>query len=72
MKVSLPKDSAIMSWLVSRAADSIFRYKARTTGTTSHKFVTGHNCDQPVVGLAEQIHFKFTTDKNHGNKINTE
>ena len=44
----------------------------RITGRTSHEWVTGHRCDQPVAGFAEKINFKFTTDKNHRNKMNTE
>ena len=62
----------MMTWLVSWAADVIFRYKVHSTGRTSHEWVTGHRCDQPVVGFGEKINFKFTTDKNHRNKMNTE
>ena len=62
----------MMSWLVSWAADEIFRYKVHSSGRTSHKWITGHRCDQPVAGFGENINFKFTTDKNHMNKMNTE
>ena len=72
MKVSIPKDSAMMSWLVSWALDVIFRYKVHSIGRTSHEWVTGHRCDQPVAGFAEKIHFNFTTEKNHRHNINTE
>ena len=41
-------------------------------GRTSHEWITGHRCDQPVVGFVEKTHFKFTIDKNHRNKMNTE
>ena len=63
IKVSIPKDSAMMSWLVSWAADVIFRYKVHSTGRTSYEWVTGHRCNQPVAGFAENINFKFTTIK---------
>ena len=69
MKVSIPKDSAMMSWLLAWAADVIFRYKVHATGRTSHDWVTGHRCDQPVAGFDEKIFFKFTTDKNHRRKM---
>jgi len=72
IKVSIPKDSAIMSWLVSLAADVILKYKVHSSGRTSFEWVTGHRCNQPVAGFAEKIHFKFTTDKNHRNNMNTE
>ena len=68
MKVSILKDSAIMSWL----AYVIFKYKVHVAGRTIHEWVTGHRCDQPVAGFAEKVHFKFTTDQNLRNKMNTE
>ena len=61
-----------MTWLVSWAADIITRYKGHSIGRTSHEWITGHRCDQPVAGFAEKVNFKFTTDKNHRNKMNTE
>ena len=35
-KASIPKDSALMSWLVTWSADIISRYKVHSTGRTSH------------------------------------
>ena len=72
IKTSIPKDSALMSWLVSWAADVIFRYKVHSSGRASHEWIIGHRCDQPVVGFAENNMFKFTTDKNLRNMMNTE
>ena len=68
----IPKALAMMTWLVSWAADVIFTYKMQSTGRTSNERVTGHRCDQPVIGFAEKINFKFTTDKNHRNNMSTE
>ena len=45
LKTSIPKDSAMMTWLVSWAADVIFGYNGHSTGRTSHEWVTGHRCD---------------------------
>ena len=61
-----------MSWLVSWAADVIFRYKVHSTGRTSYEWITGHRCNQPVAGFGEKVNFKFTTDKNNRNKMNSE
>ena len=72
LKCSLPKDSPLMTWLVSWSADVVFRYKVHSNGRTSHEWITGHRCNQPVAGFAEKINFKFTTDKNHRNKMNSE
>ena len=72
MKVTIPKDSALMSWLVSWAADVIFRYKVHSTGRTNHEQITSHRCDQPVARFAKNINCKFTTDKKRRNKMNTE
>ena len=55
IKTTMPKDSALMSWLVSWAADVIFRYKVHSTGRTSHEWTTSHRCDQPVDGCAEKF-----------------
>ena len=71
LKVSIPKDSALMSWLVTWPADIISRYKVHATGRSSHEWITGHRCDQPIAGFAARNHFKFTADKNHRNKMNT-
>ena len=61
-----------MVGVVGRGCDFQVQYKIHSTGRTSHEWVTGHRCNQPVAGFAEKIHFKFTTDKNHRNKMNTE
>ena len=72
INVSIPKDSAMMSWLVSWAEDVNLRYKVHATGRKSHEWVTGHRCEQPVAGFAEKTHFKITTKKNHMHKMNSE
>ena len=72
LKCPMNKDSALMTWLVSWAADVIFRYHVNTSGRTAYELITGHRCNQPVAGFAEKIHFKFTTDKNHRQKMLTE
>ena len=72
MKTTMAEDSALMSWPVSWAADVIFRYIVHSTGIPTHAWITGCRCDPPVVGFAERIHFKFTTNKNCINKMNTE
>ena len=69
---SMLKDSALMTWLVSWAADVIFRSKIQSNGKTSYESITGHRCGQEVAGFAEKVHFKFTTDKNNRQKMNTE
>ena len=51
IKATVPKDSALMSWLVSWAADVIFRYKVHSSGRTSHEWITGHRCEQLVAGF---------------------
>ena len=63
IKTTIPKDSALMSWLVSWSADIISRYKVHSSGRTSHEWITGSRCDQPVAGLGDKHLFKFTTDK---------
>ena len=55
-----------MSWLATWSADTISRYKVHATGRTSHEWITGRRCDQPIAGFAETVHFKFTTDTGAG------
>ena len=56
LKTSIPKDSAMMTWLVSWAADVMFRYNVQSTGRTGHEWITGHRCDQPVAGFVQKPH----------------
>ena len=62
LKRQIPKDSVLMTWLVSWAADVVFRYNVHSSGRTSYEWITGHRCNQPVAGFAKRINFKFTTD----------
>ena len=72
LKCKLPKDSALMAWLVSWALDVIFRYKVHPSGRTGFEWITGHRCNRPVAGFSEKIHFKFTTDKNQRHEMKSE
>ena len=62
----------MISWFATWSAVLISRYKVHAAGRTSHAWITGHRCDQPIAGFAKHIHFKFTTNKNHQDKMNTE
>ena len=66
------KDSALMSWLVSWSADVLTRYKVHGTGRTSYEHVTGHKGLQAMAAFGEKVMFKYTTDKNRRNKMETE
>ena len=68
LKCALPKGSAMMTWLVSWAADVVSRYKVNPNGRTSYEWITGHRCSQPVVALGEKVGFKFTMERTTGRR----
>ena len=72
IKMKVAKDSALMSWLVSWSADVLTRYKVHDTGRTSYEHVTGHKGLQAMAAFGEKVMFKYTTDKNRRNKMETE
>ena len=61
-----------MTWLVAWAAEVICRYKIQSNRRTSYENVTGHKGLQPIAIFGERIMFKFTTDKNHRHKMESE
>ena len=68
----ISKDSALFTWLVSWTSDAISRFKVQENGRTHYGMSTGHRCNAQMVGFAEKVMFKFTTDKTKRNKMNTE
>ena len=61
-----------MTWLVTWSAEVLHRYKLQTNGRTSYEMVTGHKGIQPLAAFGEKVMFKYTTDKNRRDKMNTE
>ena len=68
----VPVWSSLMTWLVARAAEVICRYRIQSNGRTSYENVTGHKGLQPIAIFGERTMFKFTTDKNHRKKMESE
>ena len=54
LKRQIPKDSPLMTWLVSWSADVLFRYKVHSNGRSSYEWVTGHRCHKPVAAFARK------------------
>ena len=67
IRTKMSKDSALMTWLVSWAADVLYRYRIQSFGRTSYDYVTGHKGTQPKAIFGENIMSKFTVDKNRRN-----
>ena len=72
IKVKIDNDSAIMTWLVTWAADVLTRYKVHGTGRTSYEHTTGHRGIKPIAACGENIMFKYTSDKNKRDKMDSE
>ena len=72
IKTKVPKESPLMSWIVSWAADVLTRYKVHSSGRTSYEHMTGHQGLQPVAAIGEKIMYKYTTDKNNRDKMESE
>ena len=62
IKRKVPKDSPLMSWLSTWAAEVICKFKVQSSGRTTHELATGHKCRHLIVGFGEKVHFKVTTD----------
>ena len=68
----VPKGSPRMSWLIHFTSDVLNRYKIHPNGRTNFEMATGHRFKQATCGFAEKVHYKFTTDKNRRNKMETD
>ena len=61
-----------MSWIVAWAAEVLTRYKVQSSGRTSYEYMTGHQGLQPIAAIGERIMYKYTTDKNNRDKMESE
>ena len=70
----VPKGSPMMSWLINFTSDVLNWYKIHPNGRTNFEFTTGCRFKQATCGFAEaeKVHYKFTTDKNRRNKMETD
>ena len=68
----VPKGSPMMSWLMNFTSDVLNRCKIHPNGRTNFETTTGHRFKQAACCVAEKVHYKFTTDKNRRNKMETD
>ena len=59
----LSSDSAILTWLVMHAAQSLNCYRVLGNGRTPYELVTGHRLKAVAVPFGERVHFLIATDK---------
>ena len=57
---AIPRESALMSWLVSWASEVLNRYKVQANGRTAFEMATLHKCRHKVVAFAEKVYFQHT------------
>ena len=60
-----------MSWWINFTSDVLNRYKVHANGRTSFEITIGHRFKQATCGFSEKVNYKFTTDKNRRNKMET-
>ena len=68
----ISKDSPLMTWLVSWAAEVLCRYKVQSYGRTSYEFNTGHKGTQAIAIFGERVMFQYTPDKGNQRKMETD
>ena len=68
----IAKDSPLMTWLVSWAAEVLCRYKVQSYGRTSYEFNTGHKGTQAIAIFGERVMFQYTPDKGNQRKMETD
>ena len=72
MQSKIPIHCPLMTWLVSWAAEVICRYRVQANGRTSYENVTGHKGLQPIAIFGEKVMFRFTPDKTHRKKMESD
>ena len=56
----IPRDSALMSWLVSWSSEVLNRYKVQSNGRTAYEMATLHKCMNKVMAFGEKVYFQHT------------
>ena len=56
----IPRDSALMSWLVSWSSEVLNRYKVQANGRTSYEMATLHKCRSKAMAFGEKVYFQHT------------
>ena len=57
---AIPRESPLMSWLVSWSAEVLNRFKVRPNGRTAHEMATLHKVRHKVLAFGEKVYFQHT------------
>ena len=60
LKQKIPRDGALMSWLVFCPSEVPNRVKVQSNGRTAYEMSTLHKCRHKVVAFAEKVYFQHT------------
>ena len=72
LKERLRRDNPLIHWLNAWAGEILNKYRVGPNGRTPYELATGHRCRHFVVGFAEKVLFKMTTDKTKRDRSETE
>ena len=56
----IPRDGALMSWLVSWSSEVLNRFKVQANGRTAFEMATLHKCRHKAVAFGEKVYFQHT------------
>ena len=56
----IPRDSPLMSWLVSWSSEVINRFRVQASGRTAFEMATLHKCRHKVLAFGEKVYFQHT------------
>ena len=62
----------VVGWMVSWAADAVFKFKEKANGRTLYEEVTGHRVRHQVFGFGERIMFQLVNNSSDRNKFDGE
>ena len=62
----------VVGWMVSWAADVVFKLKEKANGRTPYEDVTGHRVRHQVFGFGERIMFQLVNNSRDRNKFDGE
>ena len=72
LQEKINNESPLMTWLVAWAAEVLCRYKIQAFGRTSYEYATGHKGLQPIAIFGERVMFRYTPDKTHRKKMESD
>ena len=67
----VPKDCALIEWLVVRVGDVLAKFKVHENSRTTHEMNTQHAWKGKVIGFGERVHYHLKVPQGERDKCDT-